>query len=60
MVESAADVLVKEERRAEAIRTAVPLQSSSGGGLQPLYFYVFDLRLRPSQKRIPEGIYRRF
>jgi hypothetical protein len=61
MVESIVEVLVKEERRLEAILAAVPpLQSFSEEGLQPLCFSIFDLRLRPSRKQIPEGIYRRF
>jgi hypothetical protein len=46
MVEIAAKVLVKEERRPEVISTMAPLQSSSSNGLQALYFNVFDLRLR--------------
>jgi hypothetical protein len=41
MVESATKVLVKEERRQEAIPSAVPPP-------MPLCFTVFDLRLRPS------------
>jgi hypothetical protein len=58
MVESDVEVFVKEERRSEPI--TVPLQSSSGGGLQPLYFVVSHFRLRRSRNKIPEGIYKLF
>jgi hypothetical protein len=51
MVESIVEVLVKEERRLEVIPAAVPLQSSSDSGLQPLCFSVFDIHLRSSQKK---------
>jgi hypothetical protein len=45
MVESVVEVLVKEERRPEVIPSTVPLQSSSGSSLQPLYFFVFDIHI---------------
>jgi hypothetical protein len=60
MVESVVEVFVKEERRPETIQAAVPPPISLWRCLQTLCFSAFDLHLCPSQKRIPEGIYRRF
>jgi hypothetical protein len=56
MVESAAEVLVKEERRPEAISAAVhpPIF------LLCIYFFIFDLHLRPSRNKIPGDIYKHF
>jgi hypothetical protein len=38
MVESDAEVLVKEERWWRRFQQRLPLQSSSTGGIQPLFF----------------------
>jgi hypothetical protein len=61
IVEIDVKVLVKEERRLEVILAAVPpLQSSSSGTLQPLYFNIFYLRLHSLQNKFSWAIYRGF
>jgi hypothetical protein len=60
MVESSAEVLVKEERWLEVILPLVPLQSSFDDGLQHLSFSIFDLCHCPLQNKITGGIYRYF
>jgi hypothetical protein len=54
MAESDVDALVKEERWSEATPAVVPLQSSSGGGLQGLCFVVSSLHLWTSENKILE------
>jgi hypothetical protein len=37
-----------------------PLQFSFDGGLEALYFFVFEIHLDLLHNKIPRGIYRRF
>jgi hypothetical protein len=60
MVESDVEALVKEERCRRRFWQQFPLQSSSDGRLQTLYFMVSYLCLRPSRNKIPGAIYRWF